>query len=149
MTENSKPGNILIVDDETSIQALLKEHFSKQGHQIYTAGNGHEALTLLEEQKIDIIISDIIMPEMDGVELVKRVRIEYPITRIIMMTGFVSIDNLLVCVQNQVDTVIFKPFKNLDEFTGAVNKSLEHLRHWQYKLNEYESFFGNRPSIND
>ena len=145
MAENSKPGSILIVDDETSIQTLLKEHFSKEGHTIYLAGNGQEALELLEEHKIDIIISDIIMPKMDGVELVKRVRIEHPITRIIMMTGFVSIDNLLVCVQNQVDTVIFKPFKNLNEFTDAVEKSLEHLRHWQYKLNEYESFFGNGP----
>ena len=145
MAEDSKPGSILIVDDETSIQTLLKEHFSKEGHTIYLAGNGQEALELLEEHKIDIIISDIIMPKMDGVELVKRVRIEHPITRIIMMTGFVSIDNLLVCVQNQVDTVIFKPFKNLNEFTDAVEKSLEHLRHWQHKLNEYESFFGNGP----
>jgi len=89
------------------------------------------------------------MPELDGVELVKRVRVEYPITRIIMMTGFVSIENLLVCVQNQVDTVIFKPFKNLDEFTSSVEKSLENLRHWQHKLNEYESFFGNGPVNND
>ena len=143
MTDISTKGNILIVDDETSIRALLKEHFTKQGYTIHTAENGLKALEQLEENKIDIIISDIIMPEMDGVELVKRVRIEYPITRIIMMTGFVSIDNLLICVQNQVDTVIFKPFKNLDEFTASVEKSLKHLRHWQQKLNEYESFFGN------
>lgn len=149
MTENSIQGNILIVDDETSIRTLLTEHLKKQGHQIYTAENGLKALQLLEEHKIDVIISDIIMPELDGVELVKRVRVEYPITRIIMMTGFVSIDNLLICVQNQVDTVIFKPFRKLDEFTTAVEKSLKHLKHWQHKLNEYETFFGNGPGIND
>ncbi len=149
MANNSLHGNILIVDDEASIRTLLKEHLSKQGLTIYTAENGAKALEQLEEHKIDVIISDIIMPEIDGVELVKRVRIEYPITRIIMMTGFVSIDNLLICVQNQVDTVIFKPFKNLDEFTISIEKSLKHLKHWQQKLNEYETFFGNGHNLND
>ena len=142
-------GKILIVDDETSIRTLLTEHLEKLNYKVYTAENGAAALQVLEEVKVDIIISDIIMPEMDGVELVKRVRIEHPIIRIIMMTGFVSIENLLICVQNQVDTVIFKPFKSLDEFTTSVEKSLKHLKHWQNKLNEYDSFFGNRKNIND
>lgn len=145
----SKKGTILIVDDESSIRALLSDHFEKLNFEVYTAENGCKALEVLEEVKVGVIISDIIMPEMDGVELVKRVRIEHPMIRIIMMTGYVSIENLLICVQNQADTVIFKPFNNLDEFTKAVDESLRHLKHWQHKLNEYESFFGNRIDLND
>lgn len=146
---NPKRGTILVVDDESSIRTLLSDHFKKLNFEVYTAENGSKALQVLEEVKVGVIISDIIMPEMDGVELVKRVRIEHPIIRIIMMTGYVSIENLLICVQNQVDTVIFKPFNKLDEFTKAVEESLKHLNHWQHKLNEYESFFGNRIDIND
>lgn len=146
---NLSKGTILIVDDETSIRSLLNEHFSKLEYHIITAENGEDALRKLEEHKVDIIISDIIMPVMDGVELVKRVRIEHPIIRIIMMTGYVSIENLLICVQNQVDTVIFKPFKSLDEFTVSVEKSLKHQKHWQDKLKEYETFFGNGFSLDD
>ena len=148
MNNNSK-GTILVVDDETSIQSLLNEHFTKLGYTVITAENGAIALRKLEESKVDIIVSDIIMPVMDGVELVKRVRIEHPIIRIIMMTGYVSIENLLICVQNQVDTVIFKPFKSLDEFTVSVEKSIKHQKHWQSKLKEYETFFGNGSLIND
>ena len=146
---NPSKGTLLIVDDETSIRSLLKEHFSKLNYDIITAENGEDALSKLEENKVDLIISDILMPQMDGVELVKRVRIEYPIIRIIMMTGYVSIENLLICVQNQVDTVIFKPFKNLDEFTVSVEDSLKHLKHWQDKLKEYETFFGNGSVLDD
>lgn len=147
--DNISKGTLLIVDDETSIRSLLKEHLSKLNFDILTAENGEDALRKLEEHKVDIIISDIIMPCMDGVELVKRVRIEHPIVRIIMMTGYVNIENLLICVQNQVDTVIFKPFNSLDEFTISVEKSLEHLKHWQDKLKEYETFFGSGFSVDD
>ena len=147
--DNISKGTLLIVDDETSIRSLLKEHLSKLNFDILTAENGEDALRKLEEHKVDIIISDIIMPCMDGVELVKRVRIEHPIVRIIMMTGYVNIENLLICVQNQVDTVIFKPFNSLDEFTVSVEKSLKHLKHWQDKLKEYETFFGSGPAVND
>lgn len=146
---NNTKGTILVVDDETSIRSLLKEHFTKQEYDVITAENGEVALRKLEEFKVDIIVSDIIMPVMDGVELVKRVRIEHPIIRIIMMTGYVSIENLLICVQNQVDTVIFKPFKSLEEFTVSVEKSIKHQKHWQNKLKEYETFFGDGSLVND
>jgi CheY-like chemotaxis protein len=139
-------GSILIVDDESQIRALLAYHFNKLNYNVHEASNGVEALKVLEGHKFDVIISDIIMPEMDGVELVRRVRIEHPMTRIIMMTGYVKIENLLICVQNQADTVIFKPFKDLSEFTNEVEKSITQLKHWRNKLAEFENFFGASPN---
>ncbi len=143
MSENA--GRILIVDDEEAIRSLLRYSFEKDGYEVHEAINGVDALNVLEEFKIDVAISDIVMPEMDGVELVKRMRAEFPMTRIVMMTGYVNIENLLICVQNQVDTVIFKPFENLDEIKGAVINSIHHLNHWQNKLQEFENFFGKSP----
>jgi DNA-binding NtrC family response regulator len=142
---SGKNGSILIVDDEEAIRSLLKYSFEKDGYEVHLAGNGLEALNVLEEVKIDVAISDIVMPEIDGVELVKRMRAEFPMTRIIMMTGYVNIENLLICVQNQVDTVIFKPFESLDEMKAAVIDSINHINHWQSKLQEFESFFGKSP----
>ena len=139
-------GTILIVDDEESVRSLIKYGLTNDGYDVLEAVNGKEALEVLQDNKIDVVISDIIMPVMDGVELVKRIRIEFPMTRIIMMTGYVNIENLLICVQNQVDTVIFKPFKDMSEMMGAVEHSFEHLQHWQSKLKEFESTFGSTAS---
>ncbi len=139
---NTTKGTILIVDDESSIRTLLSNHCKKLNFTVYTAENGEKAIQVLEETKVSIIISDIVMPNVDGVELIKKVRSEYPMVRVIMMTGYVNLQNLLICVQSQVDTVIFKPFNNLDEFTEAIENSLKNLIHWQNKLNEYEAIFG-------
>ena len=66
--------NILIVDDEVEIQQMLARHFTYLGYAVVTASNGVEALQKLGKQKFDILISDIMMPEMTGVELLRQVR---------------------------------------------------------------------------
>ncbi|MEN9360473.1 MAG: hypothetical protein RL095_2008 [Verrucomicrobiota bacterium] len=139
---SSKSATLLIVDDEELIRELLRRHFSFQGFQVLSAADGEEALMILAEQKVDVVISDIMMPNMDGTELIQRIRAEYPIMRVIMMTGYVSMSNLLICLQNQADTVIFKPFKSLDELDEAVTRALVHLDHWKRKLLELQGLKG-------
>jgi len=139
---SSKSATLLIVDDEEGIRDLMRRHFTFQGYSVLTAADGEEALMILAEQKVDVVISDIMMPNMDGTELIQRIRAEYPIMRVIMMTGYVSMSNLLICLQNQADTVIFKPFKNLDEIDEAVKKALVHLDHWKRKLLELQGLKG-------
>jgi CheY-like chemotaxis protein len=139
---NPKSATLLIVDDEEGIRDLMRRHFSFQGYQVLTASDGDEALMILSEKKVDVVISDIMMPNMDGTELIQRIRAEYPIMRVIMMTGYVSMSNLLICLQNQADTVIFKPFKNLDEIDEAVARALVHLDHWKRKLLELQGLKG-------
>lgn len=139
---SSKPATLLIVDDEEGIRDLMRRHFAFQGYSVLTASDGEEALMILAEHKVDVVISDIMMPNMDGTELIQRIRAEYPIMRVIMMTGYVSMSNLLICLQNQADTVIFKPFKNLDDIDEAVKKALLHLDHWKRKLLEMQGLKG-------
>ena len=81
--------HILIVDDEKSIRDTLYEIIQYEGYQCSVAGNGKEALTVMEQEPVDVVITDIMMPHMDGIELTKIIRGKYD-TNVIMMTGFVK-----------------------------------------------------------
>lgn len=121
---------LLVVDDEVEIQELLRRHFRYMGHDVETASNGLEALERLERVRTDVIISDIQMPGMDGVELLRRVRQEYPMTRTIMITGYVSQSSILSCMRLGAETCIFKPIESLEELDAAVGQSVQTIRRW-------------------
>jgi two-component system response regulator HydG len=121
---------LLVVDDEVEIRELLRRHFRYAGHEVETASNGLEALERLEHVRTDVIISDIQMPGMDGVELLRRVRQEYPMTRTIMITGYVSQSSILSCMRLGAETCIFKPIESLEELDAAVGQAVQTIRRW-------------------
>ena len=84
-------SNILIVDDEQSYRQLLSLVFEGDGHSIRTASNGREALALLQQDAADVIISDVKMPDMDGIEMLRSVRETHPDLGVILMTAFASV----------------------------------------------------------
>lgn len=80
---------VLIVDDEAALRDMLVEDFELMGAKVYSADNGLAALEVLASERIDLIISDVKMPELDGLELLKRVRaIDPRIPVVILVTGF-------------------------------------------------------------
>ena len=121
---------ILVVDDEQDIREMVRRHFQFLGYQVLTAGNGKEALEILAGNKIDIVISDIIMPVMDGVELLRNIRNDYPMTRAIMITGYVTLENALACMRYGADTCIFKPLEDLSLLEKAVVDAVKQIQHW-------------------
>lgn len=129
-------GRILIVDDEIEICEMLCRNFKMLGHTVNHASNGKEALELLAIKQYDIVISDIIMPIMDGVMLLKEIRSKYPMTRVIMITGYVTLENALECMKNQAEMCIFKPLNDLKELEGEVNQALLKLFRWNSKFRE-------------
>jgi CheY-like chemotaxis protein len=76
------------------------------------------------------------MPEMNGIELLCRIRAEYPMTRVIMITGYVTLENALACLRNNADTCIFKPLSDLEELDTAVAAAVAYLDNWKRKLAE-------------
>lgn len=78
---------VIIIDDEEDIRIVLKEIFSREGFDVAVASNGNEGLNLLREQGADLVITDIIMPGSDGVETAYDIRMEFPHTKIIVMSG--------------------------------------------------------------
>ncbi len=79
---------ILIVDDESSIRTLLSAAFGMAGYEVRTAPDGPEAMALCETERFDAVLSDVVMPKMNGHELARWVATRYPATRTILMSGF-------------------------------------------------------------
>jgi DNA-binding NtrC family response regulator len=127
-------ARLLIVDDESEIRNSLSRRYKLKGYSVDVADCGETALALLEKQPFQVAISDIKMPGMDGIELLRRIRIEYPMTRVIMMTGYVTLENGLACLRHGADTCIFKPLIDLKEMDDAIVKALDFLRLWENKL---------------
>ncbi len=125
---------ILVVDDEKNIQEMLSRHFRFLGYDVLTASNGREALELMDKKRCDVVITDIKMPVMDGVELIRQVHKQYPMTHVIVITGYVTMENVLACMRHGADTCVYKPLEDLKELEGAVGQAVEHLKHWQEKL---------------
>jgi len=112
---------ILIVDDEAVIRDLCIR--ALKGYQIVEAGNGQEALALFDKGGIDVILTDVMMPGMDGIELLKRIKQKEPTIVVIVMTGFAEKDVILNALKADADDFISKPL-NLLQLKTAVNKAL-------------------------
>jgi CheY-like chemotaxis protein len=122
---------ILIVDDEPDIRDALSRHFRFMGYQVDTAANGNLALEHMEKVKVDIVISDIMMPERDGIQLLREIRREYPMTHVIMMTGYVTQENVLACMRLGAQICILKPIEDMAELEDAVQIAVKALQRWK------------------
>ncbi|MCF7934790.1 MAG: response regulator [Synergistales bacterium] len=125
---------ILIVDDEAEIREMLGRHFRMKGYEVTPASGGAEALQCLDKKRYEVVVSDIVMPGMKGTELLQEIRQQYPMSHVIMITGYVTLENALAAMRRGADTCIFKPFEDFEELDGAVEKAIEDLEHWKRKL---------------
>jgi len=116
--------NILIVDDEQSYRQLLTLVFESDGHTVRTANNGREALSLLQMESADVIISDVKMPDMDGIELLAAVRETQPDLGVVLMTAFASVETAREAFKLGADDFVQKPF-DVEELKLIVKKTLE------------------------
>lgn len=125
---------ILIVDDEIEICKMLSRHFRYIGYEVDTASNGIEATEKLAQSSFQVVISDIVMPKMDGVGLLRVLKKQYPMIHIIMITGYVTLEHALSCMRLGADTCVFKPLEDVTELEDAVVNAVNALKRWQEKL---------------
>ncbi len=129
---------LLIVDDETVIRKVLERHFAAKGYEVVTAVNGKDAITRLEQQKFDIVVTDLLMPEMDGFELLKHLREEFPLVRVIIMTGAVNLENMLSCLKDGAFTFVTKPLDDLAPLEDAVHIAAWVVQGWLEQLSNLQ-----------
>ena len=127
-------ARLLIVDDEADIRDMLCRHFEFMGYAVDSAANAREALDKLRRARIEVVISDIVMPGMSGVDLLRMIRNQYPMTHVIMITGCVTLDNALACMRRGADTCVFKPLEDLTELETAITRAIDDLQRWQGKF---------------
>ena len=117
-------ARLLVADDERSLRELLELVFKREGHQVTCVANGREALTATGQGSYDLIITDVKMPDVTGIDLLKAVREQSPETMVIMMTAFATINSAREAFKLGADDFIQKPF-DVDEFKLIVRKALE------------------------
>ncbi len=101
---------LLFVDDEPSMLRLLEETFAEEDYRIRTAGDGQEALALLEKIQVDAAVIDLAMPQMDGFELLKRIRKQYPALMVVILTGEGGVQKAVAAIKMGADDFLEKPF---------------------------------------
>jgi two-component system response regulator PilR (NtrC family) len=120
----SSSARILVVDDERSMREFLEILFRREGYDVVTAGDVDGALTAVESDDYDIVITDIQMPDRSGLELLHAVREVAPETAVIMITAFATTETAIQAMKEGAYDYITKPFK-VDEIRVVVEKALE------------------------
>jgi len=115
---------VLIVDDEHQLVEAFKKKLAKEGLEVFTALNGREAITIMKDNELDIGLFDIKLPDMDGVELLGRLREMQPTAEVIMLTGYASVDTAIRSMKLGAYDYLTKPCK-LSELHNVILKAYE------------------------
>jgi two-component system response regulator PilR (NtrC family) len=118
---------ILIVDDEEVLRDVLEAVLRREGFDVLLASSGEEALNLLDSDEVDLVILDIMLPGISGIDTLRSIRIANPNLPVIVITAFSSIDGAIEAMKHGAFHYIPKPFKN-EEVVLTVNKALEQRR---------------------
>lgn len=110
---------ILIVDDQYGIRILLNEVFNKEGYQTFQAANGLQALDIVTKERPDLVLLDMKIPGMDGIEILKRMKVIDESIRVIIMTAYGELDMIQESKDLGALTRFAKPF-DIDEIRDAV-----------------------------
>ena len=105
-----KKAKILVVDDEAIVRESLRDWLADAGYQVLTAENGPRALEVIEKEKPSIMIADLVMPGMDGIELMKRARAQQPGIEVVIITAYASIPTAITAMKEGAYDYIEKPF---------------------------------------
>jgi len=132
-------GRILVVDDEESTRTTLHDYFTGIGYDVVTANDGEDALKKFVSGTFDCIISDLFMPGIDGLELLKRIRVDDSDVFFLMITGFPGIDSAVNAVKEGAYDYITKPF-HMDDMRLKVERAL-HIKKTEASLKRVKGLF--------
>ncbi len=134
-------SQVLVVDDEEIARTNLEYILRKEGHQVSTAANGLEALDKVKAQEFDVILTDLKMEKMDGIQLLESVKQLAPHTEIIMVTGYATVSSAVDALKKGAAHYLSKPIK-LDELRATVREIIEKKRHMQMNRGPILCFAG-------
>ena len=150
-----KPSQILIVEDDRKMRLALREIMTKEGYSVDTVETGEAALGRVEETSYDLVITDLKLPGIDGMSLLKAIRKSRPDTSVVIITAYATVDTAVEAMREGAEDYISKPF-NLDEIRIIVKKVLEKkallddnrlLRNQLKKKYSYDNVVGNSEAM--
>jgi len=117
-------SNLLIIDDEDKLRSLLKRILELEDYQVYTVGNAQAALTLLQKESIDVVLSDVKLPDMNGLDLLEQIKSLYPSIEVVMLTAYGTIDDGVKAIKKGAFDYITKGDDN-DRIIPLIKKATE------------------------
>jgi two-component system alkaline phosphatase synthesis response regulator PhoP len=130
MTINSANAHILVVDDESAIRYSITKTLQRVGYQVESAASGEEALEMMGKQRYDVVLTDIRMPGISGVELLARVKEEAPDAIVILLTGYASLDTAVESLRLGAHDYLIKPSSSQD-IRDSVARGIERAQNLQ------------------
>jgi two-component system, OmpR family, response regulator len=119
--------NILIVDDEEDFRVTLVKRLQKRNQQVFGAESGQKALTLMEAMVFDVVVLDVKMPGMDGIETIREMKKKNPLTEVILLTGHASMESGIEGMKLGAFDYVMKPV-NIDELLEKIRQAYERKR---------------------
>lgn len=120
-----RPATVLLVDDEANILSSLRRLFRSEGYRTLTAEGGQAGLAILEAEPVDLVVSDMRMPEMDGAQFLERVRAKWPDTMRLLLTGYADVSSIMKAInRGEIYRYITKPWDD-DDMVLIVRQALE------------------------
>ncbi len=102
---------LLIIDDEEGMCWALEKAMEEEGHQVFTATRGLEGLAIFTRQKVDLVLCDIKMPDLSGIEVLEQIRKKNPQVPVVIMTGYSSLPIALEAIKKGANSYLTKPFQ--------------------------------------
>lgn len=115
---------VLVVDDEPGIAALCKRVISRAGYDVTALTDPRAAIEHIQQQRVDLLVVDIRMPEVDGFDVISRAQMVQPDIAVLVMTGFGTVETAIRALRQGVDGLLLKPFEKHDELLAAVRQVL-------------------------
>ena len=118
------PARILLVDDEQGFVETMAKRLEMRGYAISTAFAGQDGVDLLAKQTIDVVVLDVKMPGMDGIETLRMIKSEHPLVEVIMLTGHATVDNAIEGMKRGAFDYMMKPC-DMDELLAKVDEAYD------------------------
>jgi putative nucleotidyltransferase with HDIG domain len=120
-----KTSRILVVDDETQVRAMIGSTLERQGYEVYLASNGREALEAISLNTFDLVLTDIVMQDVNGIALLERIHSQFPNLPVVMVTAIHDISVAIDAMRRGAYDYLLKPFER-EHLMSTVNRALDH-----------------------
>jgi DNA-binding NtrC family response regulator len=149
----AEPKRVLVVDDSSDTREVLERNLSNEGYRVVSSPDVAGAVRILDATPIDLVVTDLKMPQSSGLDLVKHVRENHRDTEVMMITGYPTIDSAVEAVKTGAEEYLPKPFTD-EELYSAVRRVLDKLKArrsseavWSRRLSAPHGLIGDSPAM--
>jgi DNA-binding NtrC family response regulator len=117
------PISVLVVDDDPILSEIISEVLTDEGHEVTHAGSAEEALVILQERSFPLVLSDLVMRRMTGLDLLREIQVKWPKTLVVIMTSYSSLQVVDEAMDSGAFEFLMKPFEELSVVSDLVKRA--------------------------